>query len=280
MSDASQGRTMNTGFSIGAAPLPHGSAIQPITGSMIYDLSSCERRLHLDLHGDHSRRDPVSDFVQMLWRVGSAHEDEMLAGIEDAVDLRGLPPERREALTLDAMHDGAAVILGARIRHADLLGEPDVLRQIEGSYVGGDVKSGGAFDPAERPKDSYAGQLSHYALILAELGMGTGADAFVIDRQGDEVPYDLTAALNSRTSETLIDRHASLLAQARGIRDGTVVGEGAMCAACKLCHWRTQCREELRASGDLTLVPPARPFAARHDPSGGRRHRLARRRRY
>ena len=42
-----------------------------ITGSLLYNLVSCPRRVFLDLFGDKNLRDPISPFVQLLWERGN-----------------------------------------------------------------------------------------------------------------------------------------------------------------------------------------------------------------
>ena len=42
-----------------------------VTGSMLYDLVVCPHRLHMDTFADPSGRNPVSAFVQLLWKKGA-----------------------------------------------------------------------------------------------------------------------------------------------------------------------------------------------------------------
>ena len=226
--------------------------VTPITASMMRDMTLCEHRLALDLHGDAAARDPVGAFTAMLWADGRDYEAAALAGMGDgAVDLRGLGASEREWLTASALDGGAALILGARLRHGDLLGDPDLLRRDGGSWWPGDVKSGDALDDG-RPKRAYAAQVAHYALILVELGRGDGRRAFILDRTGEERTYALDQPAGPR-SPTPRDAHAALLARARSIAAGAPT-RPALSADCKGCHWRTACKARLRADDDLTLV--------------------------
>ena len=54
----------------------------PITATMLYDLLQCPHRPTMDLFGDPSRRDKVSEFVQLLWDKGLAHEQEVMASLD------------------------------------------------------------------------------------------------------------------------------------------------------------------------------------------------------
>lgn len=227
-------------------------AARAVTASMMRDMVGCEHRVALDLNGDQAARDPVGAFTAMLWEAGRVHEAAVLAGLApDALDLRGLSGPERETRTAKAMDGDAQVLLGARIAHDDLLGDPDVLRRDGRVWVAGDVKSGNALDDG-RPKRDYAAQLAHYALILRLSGRGDGRTAFVLDRNGDLVEYRLDERAGPR-SPSPSDAHAEMLPRARAIRDGAPT-RPALSADCKSCHWRTACKARLREDDDLTLV--------------------------
>lgn len=231
-------------------------AVAAITGTMLRDMVACERRVRHDLHGDAGRRDRVSEFVEMLWAGGVAHEATVLAGLGGVVaDLRSVTLDERAAATTDAMATSANdVILGARLVSGDLLGMPDVVRRIDGVWVAGAVKSGSAFEAdGRRPRLSYAVQVAHYAGMLGELPDGASDTAFVIGRSGEAVTYDLRAAW-SRDGTSLGSITSGLVARARAIRDDAGLGRGALSATCKLCVWRSHCTEELVAACDPTMV--------------------------
>ena len=78
-------------------------AERAITGSMLYDLVSCPRRVALDLFGDEDLRDPISPFVQMLWEKGNLFEKETIAALDlPFLDLSRVYGDDKERLTLDA----------------------------------------------------------------------------------------------------------------------------------------------------------------------------------
>lgn len=233
--------------------------MRAISATMIRNLLQCERRLHHDLHSPSFLRDPVSDFVQMLWNGGIAHEDEVLAGLGGRVlDLRGRSPDERAAATVSAFSQDIDFILGAVVQHDDCQGQPDFLHKKQGRWIAGDIKSGCATERDNcRPRQAYAVQVAFYASILADLEVGDGGQAFVIGRDGTATSYDLDrvcykvgGVLQSPSSLT-----SMLTSHARQIRDKGVATRGAISAACKLCHWYTHCATELRAADDLTLVP-------------------------
>ncbi|RUN76506.1 TM0106 family RecB-like putative nuclease [Sphingomonas sp. TF3] len=224
-----------------------------ITGTLVRDLLLCERRADLDVNGDASRRDEVSDFVRMLWDQGCVHEDAIVEALPGTVvDLRDLPAGVRFGATLAAMDDRPDWIVGGRLEAGDRVGVPDLLRLDEAGWSVGDVKSGQAFDPAGRPNREYAVQVGHYGALLGELGLGDPDRAFVVGRDGRPVWYDLTAPRGDRPS--IADEVDGLVDWARSIVEGTAVTRPALSAACGMCHWRGVCRAELDAASDVTLV--------------------------
>lgn len=226
-----------------------------ISGAMIRDVHLCERKVALDIHGDPADRDPVSPFTSMLWREGLAHEEEVFGGLGDGVaDFRGLERRDRELGTLRAMEDGANVILGSVIEHADLIGMPDVLRRTSTGYLAQDVKSGAALEgPRRNYKKDYLVQVAHYAHILERSGLGRGDVAGIIGRSGAETAYDLSAPLG-RERVSGAELHLRLLDLARDLRASPDAARGALSAACSMCEWKTRCRRELAAADDLTRI--------------------------
>lgn len=233
-----------------------------ITAAHLYDHVTCPHRVHLDAFGDHEQRDKISPFVQLLWERGSSYEAKILAGLPDGsyVSIKDVPTEQREAATLQAMRDGAALIYGGRIAFDDLLGEPDLLIRRNGGYFAADIKSGqgkaGGEDEGDgKLKPHYAVQVALYADILQRLGFGLGRMAEIWDIKGKHVLYELDTPRHTKTTEAWWDVYTTCLTQVRSILDGSATSKGALASACKLCHWYSSCREELTAAGDLTLIP-------------------------
>lgn len=233
-----------------------------VTASQLYDHVACPHRVFLDTHGDHDRRDPVSPFVRLLWERGSSYEEQVVQSLggTDFVWLRELTVDERERATLAAMREGALLIYGGRISADDLLGEPDLLISRQDRYIAADIKSGqgkeGDADEGDgKLKKHYAVQVALYADILQRMGFGTGHTAEIWDGKGRHVSYDLDTPRNSRTAETWWDCYQDALASVRAVLDGSSTTRGALASCCKLCHWYSYCRSELREAGDLTLIP-------------------------
>ncbi len=233
----------------------------PITASMLYSYVQCPHRVTLDLFGDPAKRDPVSPFVELLWERGNLYEKEIVAGLKvPFVNLREVQPaEERERRTLEAMKSGAGLIYGGRISAGDLLGEPDLLRRRGEGYLPGDIKSGSGLegtgqDQPGRPKKHYAVQLALYVELLEALELSAAAEPFVLDVRGDEVVYDLDAARGTRLPP-MREEYREIRERVREICRRASLTRPGLCAACKLCHWRSHCFARMKASDDLTLIP-------------------------
>lgn len=245
-------------------------ASRALDSSALHNLTVCERRLFLDFHGELTQRDPESDFVAMLVRASQAHEREVLS-LLSGKSFRIKPPSeaRRCEATIDAMTNEEPLILGGRLAIDDLIAEPAMLEITARGYVAGLVKWGSALDEHGRPRQNYAVQVAHHAHLLSKLGFGSAADGFIIDRDGSRVDFDFNVPMCGKNGPSGQSTHASMLEHARAIRDRTSRTEPALCAACKLCHWRSACRAALDQVADLTLVPQLgrelrrtiRPFA-------------------
>jgi predicted RecB family nuclease len=229
-----------------------------ISATQLYDYVQCPHRLALDVFGDTSLRDKVNPFVQLLWEQGLAHEAEIVASLPSISNIRHLSAKDREQETLTAMKSGVKLIYGGRLTSGDLVGEPDLLQRHNNGYIPGDIKSGAGFEGEENDaklKKHYAYQLAHYVYILDELGFGDGSrEAFVIDRNGNHVPYILTEPQGVRNTESWWDSYLNALSDVRTILSEIEATRGALCANCKLCHWYSFCKKSMISQDDLTLI--------------------------
>lgn len=234
-----------------------------VTASILYDVVHCPRRVALDTFGDVAKRDEINPFVRLLWERGTLYEREVIAGLQlPFLDLSKADDADRERLTLDAMSRGEPLIYGGRISAEDLLGMPNLLRKETGGYVPGDIKSGRGKDGGDdehdgKPKRHYAVQLALYVDILERLNRSAGKRGFVWDIHGHEVPYDFTTV----PGQTLWDKYETAVAEVRAIFAQEMAPLPAYASVCKLCHWHTQCIDDLTAADDLTLIP----FLSRSD---------------
>lgn len=230
-----------------------------ISGSMLYDAIQCPHRISMDTFEDKSFRDDPSSFLEMLWEEGWAHEDEVIARYgPNVLNLSSYEPAEKEARTLVAIQARTPLIYGGRLRHEDLVGEPDLLRLSGAGYIAGDIKSGSGYDGDQgdgKLKKSYALQVAHYTNILEQLGTSDGSrEAFIIDRGIQDVPYLLSSPQGVRNKTTWWEVYLATLELIRGLLDRSLTTRGALSATCNLCHWQTRCNQVLHEIDDLTLI--------------------------
>jgi len=216
--------------------------------------------VYLDLFGDLDRRDPISSFVQMLWERGSAFEQETIEKLQIPFEnLRVYSAEENEQFTLEAMKRGDSLIYCGRIRSGNFLGEPGLIRKNDSGYVAGDIKSGAGFEGMSeesggKPKKHYAVQLGLYTDILDELGFSAGHSPFVWDIHEQEVIYDLESPIGKRDTTSLWEFYESCLEHVTLIVNQREKTLPALCSMCKLCHWRSFCKSQLKGMNDLSLI--------------------------
>ena len=229
-----------------------------ISGAQLYDFVHCPHRVSMDEFGAPDKCDETSPFVELLWEQGLVHEGSVAAGLKITANLKLIGAADRERETLSAMARREPLIYGGRLTTDDLVGEPDLLEWTELGYVPGDIKSGSGFDGDEsdaKLKKHYAFQLAHYVAILEQLGLGSPTRSpYILDREGKRVPYLLMDPQGIRNTETWWDSYQAALSAIRAILNQSITSTPALSAACKLCHWSSQCREVLVATDDLTLI--------------------------
>jgi predicted RecB family nuclease len=231
-----------------------------ISASLLYNHLACPHRVFMDAFADPTLRDPVSPFVQLLWDKGTIFEKETIAGLGVLfVDLSGLRGDEKEAATKAAIERGETLIYGGRLSVGELLGEPDLLRKEGAGYVAIDIKSGsgeegGDDDDDGKPKKTYGVQLALYTDILDRLGVSAGWYGYIWDVHGDEIRYPLDTPLGSKSpsiAETYRDTKAAV--------ERTLAKEQktlpASASVCKQCVWWSSCLRNMKAAGDLSLLP-------------------------
>jgi predicted RecB family nuclease len=230
-----------------------------ISGSMLYDAVHCPHRVSMDIFEDPGLRDDPSPFLEMLWEQGWNHEfkviERMGAGV---LNLFSLETAEKEVRTQEAIQGKVPLIYAGRIRHGDLVGEPDLLFLRGEAYIAGDIKSGSGFDGDEssgKLKKHYAVQVAHYTNILELLNFSDGSkNAVILDGGYNEVPYDLAAPQGSRNKTTWWELYLETLQSIRQLLDRNETSRAALSAQCGHCHWRRRCEDVLHETDDLTLI--------------------------
>jgi predicted RecB family nuclease len=127
-----------------------------------YFAKTCPQRVQLDvLRPCEPLPDPP--FLQMLYRAGSAHEDDTFAslfeGVDGAVVIDAEDLDAREWQTMQAVKAGALVIAGGRLpvdHEAHRVGQPDLLVRRGEGYVPVEVKSHKALERVRKERTGTA----------------------------------------------------------------------------------------------------------------------------
>jgi len=228
-----------------------------ITASQLYNYVQCPHRVYLDAFGDPARRDEPNAFVELLWEQGVDHEAQIVGTLGITADMSVVPFADRERETRLAMQRGEPLIYQGQLTSGDRIGAPDLLERRGSSYIAGDIKSGSGLegdDDDAKLKKHYAVQVAHYANILEQEKLGSGHEAFVIDRTGDQVPYLLDEPQGVRKPESWWDAYLDAETAVRSLLAQTNSTLPALSATCKLCQWYSFCKGELVTSDDLTLI--------------------------
>ena len=141
-----------------------------------------------------------------------------------------------------------------------MLGEPDLLRREGDGYVAIDIKSGAGEESAGEDEDGklkkhYGVQIALYTDLLDRLGVSAGRYGYIWDVHGEEVRYDLDAALTKDPANTLWALYLGTRLEVGKLLTRETVSTPAAASVCKLCVWRSACLSEVKAADDLTLLP-------------------------
>ena len=185
-----------------------------ITASKLYDYLQCPHRVWRDIYGPQNEKtQETNPFVELLWEQGTKHEEKIITKLGDFLNLKEGSIDERFQKTIEAMKNKTPLIYQGVLMHENLLGIPDLLKRLpDGNYIAIDIKSGSGMEGVDeneeeegKPKKHYAVQLCLYNELLKKLGFATHNSGRIIDIHGDEVEYNLTAQMGTRTKDTWWD---------------------------------------------------------------------------
>lgn len=234
-----------------------------ITASHLYAYTQCPHRIWRDAHDNPALKDPVNEFVQLLWEKGTQYEKKVIEaqrGLMDMLDLSGIAKISRFKPTMEAMQKKVPYIYQGRLEAAELVGEPDLLElQPNGEYMAIDIKSGSGLEGEDeesdgKPKKHYALQLALYTDALRRLGFATHYQGKIWDSKGNIVDYPLNSPQGVKNKQTWWELYEETVPIVRALLEGTTKTEPAMISACKLCQWQSTCKKQCIEKKDLSLV--------------------------
>lgn len=236
-----------------------------ITASKLYDYIQCPHKVWRDIYGPQDEKtEETNPFVELLWNKGIKHEEKIVLGIGEYLDLKDGSLDERFVKTVEALKNKTSLIYQGVLKHENLLGIPDLLKLLpDGSYMPIDIKSGSGFEGADeeagdegkgKPKPHYAVQLCLYNELLTKLGFADHKNGNIIDIHGDQIEYDLLAPKGIRDKSTWWENYEKIKLQVGLLLENKDKNKPASSGKCKLCPWYNSCMEWCKKSDDLTNV--------------------------
>jgi predicted RecB family nuclease len=238
-----------------------------LSAEMLLYFQRCHRRTFLDVYGDRSQKDPISDFHLRLQRDRVAHQEVVLNAQVDAgvaVHQQPIYPSRDwqagAKATQEMMRQGVERIhrgvLKAEVdshgKSVTLVSSPDLLVKRSGSsdfgdwiYVPTDIHLG------KRPKPEYQIVAAYHTYLLSFVQGISSEEAWLILRERGAYSVNLERSLPQMQEilqaslAMLVEKQEPELFISRQI--------------CNLCSWSSSCYEIARTTNHLSLIPGVSP---------------------
>ncbi len=234
-----------------------------ITASKLYNYLQCEHRIWRDIFGPQNEKSKETNpFVQMLWDKGVAHEEKIVEGLGNVLNLKDGSEQERIEKTLEAMRMGVPLIYQGVLKDGDLLGIPDLLQSNgDGTYLPIDIKSGMGvegvdedFEGEEKYKKHYAVQLALYSEVLIANGFANKHLGKIIDINSEEVTYDLDRPMGVKNPITWWQYYLDIKFKAASLMNNEAQNKPAYSGKCKLCPWYDSCKKWINQNNDPTMI--------------------------
>lgn len=232
-----------------------------ITASVLYNYIQCPHKVWRDKYGPQEEKDQEANaFLQLLWDRGVLHEEKVIVGLGDFVDLSDGTYDQRFDRTMAEMQKGTPLLYQGVLLYDNLLGIPDLLvLNGDGSYTPIDIKSGRGYEKTddeeeEKYKKHYAVQLCHYLEILKKLGKTKSEEAKIIDIKNNQVTYDLTRQISPKNTKTWWQFYYDTRNEVEPLIENRTKNSPALGGACKQCQWYKSCKKWAQENHDLTTL--------------------------
>jgi len=197
----------------------------------------------------------TSLLLEILWERGAAHEQEYIDHLESTgyqvVRIEGFDVDDAHVdLTIEAMRDGAEVIVQGALANETWGGRADILRRIPTNSALG-AWSYDVIDTklARHTKAGTILQLCLYSDLVAEIQQHPPQNMSVVTPWSDYAPQTFkTADFGAYYRLVKASLESSISHESNG---GTYPEP---CDFCEICHWRMRCEAERRKDDHLCLV--------------------------
>jgi len=229
-----------------------------LRANLFYNYLRCKHRVYLDFYGDRSKKDPVSDFLELLWARGVQHEKEIawqLAAKRQLIEVKERNNYQAFEKTLELMSMGVDLIYQGVLLDENYIGKPDILEKRRGQskfgkyyYLPIEIKSGYGLKniKAREIKNEYAYQVLFYILLLEKIQGVRPPIGKVINIKKETLIFKPTEKHYADYQEILFDLQ-KIINQEKSYEP--VIG-----GHCKLCAWRSYCLDWAEKNQDLSLI--------------------------
>lgn len=232
-----------------------------ISPSHFFKLDKDPLWLWLDIFGDMTKKEPLSEFTLKIMEDGNLHEKEYISNHE-VIEVKEIDPAKGVEETLLLMKEGKPLIyqgwLEKRMDNILYRGRPDLLEKRPGHsdfgdwiYVPIDIKSSSEAKPLHKQ------QMAFYCMILSSIQGYSPEVAYIINRNFEKLEVIIDEKILQKTQENIDD----ILAIFRGKKPSLHISSST-----KESPWYKVCLKEAEERRDISLI-----YKLRKDTSEGLR---------
>lgn len=220
-----------------------------ISPSLFFQLDCNPMWIWLDQFGDHSKKEPISEFNLKIMENGNIHEKQYVSNL-DVVEVKEIDPAKGVLETQELMRAGVSLIyqgwLEAEFDGLIYRGRPDLLEKSTGTsnygdwvYIPVDIKS------SSKAKPLHKQQLAFYCILLERIQGMFPESPFIVN--GDFVRLEITIDddILSETREKIIEIGQII----KGKRPVIHIS-----SAIKQSPWYNECLREAEVRSDISLI--------------------------
>lgn len=236
-----------------------------LTATDLFNYAKCSHRPYMDFHGDQSLKVEIHPLVKLLWESGVQYEAKMMESFKkdnpdkSFAEIAPNQPLSEELFlqTKQAMQSGCDYIYQSVIMSGNLAGRPDLLVKTNGAsdfgdyhYVPMDIKlahvEDSQDDDNEKVKKEHQWQIYFYGDILEKVQGVRPQYGYIFKTKSRKLSIDL----HKPNDQYQNDLQKLLSYQNKE----NAFSEPALNANCKMCEWKSACKDWIVKNNDCTQV--------------------------
>lgn len=236
-----------------------------LTATDLFNYAKCSHRPYMDFHGDQSLKVEIHPLVKLLWESGVQYEAKVIESLKkDNPDKTFAEIAPNEPLseelflqTQQAMQSGCDYIYQGVIIAVNLVGRPDLLVKTNGAsdfgdyhYMPMDIKLARVEDTwddgNEKVKKEHQWQIYFYGDILEKVQGIRPQYGYIFKTKSRRLPVNLHKP--NDPYQTALQKLLSYQEKENA------ASEPALNANCKMCEWKSVCKDWIKENNDCTQV--------------------------